>query len=745
MLKTERFVTGTVIAIIISCCTVSYAQQKKIITPEMAFKSPAPVLTKQLPNISGWLDDKKYLLSKKKEGEDKPSTFIIDASNGKETGEKKPDVNWDEFKDVVTEGITASKPLLSNRENTKHLYVNENDLYLLDTKKKEFKRVTESPAEEKNPTFSPDGNRLAYTRDNNLFALDLNTGKETQFTNDASDVVYNGWAAWVYFEEIFGRPTRYRAFWWSPNSKEIAFYRFDETHVPMFPIYNSDGHHGTLERTRYPKAGDPNPMVKFGVANLESGNVVWADFNEQDDQYFGTPFWTPDGKELWTQWMNRLQNNVKIYQIDRTTGAKKEIYDEKQSSWVEWLDDLRFLKNGSGFIIKTDKDGWAHYYLYDMNGKLKNKITDGEWTVNNIEVLDEDNGLLYFTAKKEASTRTDLYKVRLNGKNLERLTFGNFTHSVRVSPGGSYFVTTYSNVATPSKMALCNNRGKVLRELGDTWQKDLDEYELAKTELITIPVSGGYNLPATITLPPQMDKTKKYPVLISVYGGPNSQNVSDGWRLSMQNQGLAAEGLIQFTVDHRGSGHFGKKGMASMYRNLGKWEMSDYSEAVEWLRKQPYVDAGKICITGGSYGGYVTAMALTAGADYFTHGIANFSVTDWKLYDTHYTERYMSTPQENPEGYEFGSVLTHAGKYKGLLRIVHGSTDDNVHFQNSLQLADTLENLGKHFEFMVYPNERHGWGPPKSDHSRMESIRFYYQYLLEKEFPEALFVKKPKT
>ncbi len=711
----------------------------------MAFKTPAPVLTKQLPNISGWLDDKKYLLSKKKEGEEKPTTIIIDAGNGKETGEKKPDVNWDEFKGVVAEGFTASRPLLSTKENTKHIYAKENDLYLLDSKKKDFKRVTNSPSEEKNPTFSPDGNCLAYTRDNNLFALDLTTGKETQFTNDASDVVYNGWAAWVYFEEIFGRPTRYRAFWWSPNSKEIAFYRFDETNVPMFPIYNSDGHHGTLERTRYPKAGDPNPMVKFGVANLESGKVVWADFNENDDQYFGTPFWTPDGKGLWTQWMNRLQNNVKIYQINRITGAKKEIYDEKQNSWVEWLDDLRFLKNGSGFIIKTDKDGWAHYYLYDMDGKLKNKITDGEWTVNNIEVLDEDNGLLYFTAKKEASTRTDLYKVRLNGKNLERLTFGNFTHSVRVSPGGSYFITTYSNVTTPSKMALCNNRGKVLRELGDTWQKDLDEYELAKTELFTIPVSGGYNLPATITLPPQMDKTKKYPVLISVYGGPNSQNVSDGWRLSMQNQGLAAEGLIQFTVDHRGSGHFGKKGMALMYRNLGKWEMSDYSEAVEWLRKQPYVDAGKICITGGSYGGYVTAMALTAGADYFTHGIANYSVTDWKLYDTHYTERYMSTPQENPEGYEFGSVFTHAGKYKGLLRIVHGSTDDNVHFQNSLQLADTLENLGKHFEFMVYPNERHGWGLPKSDHSRMESIRFYYKYLLEKEFPESLFVKKSKT
>jgi dipeptidyl-peptidase-4 len=250
-----------------------------------------------------------------------------------------------------------------------------------------------------------------------------------------------------------------------------------------------------------------------------------------------------------------------------------------------------------------------------------------------------------------------------------------------------------------------------------------------------------------LTLPPHLDQTKKYPVLISIYGGPNAGTVADGWRMNIQSQGLATEGLIQLAVDHRASGHFGKEGVALMYRNLGKWEMNDYIEAVKWLRSKPYVDSTKICITGGSYGGYVTCMALTYGADYFQYGVANFSVTDWKLYDTHYTERYMNTPSENPEGYAFGSVITHAAKYKGLLRIVHGTTDDNVHMQNTLQLVDTLENLGKHFELMVYPNERHGWGPPKSDHLRMESIRFYYKYLLEKEFPEKSFStnKRNKT
>ncbi|HTK81516.1 MAG TPA: prolyl oligopeptidase family serine peptidase, partial [Bacteroidota bacterium] len=332
----------------------------------------------------------------------------------------------------------------------------------------------------------------------------------------------------------------------------------------------------------------------------------------------------------------------------------------------------------------------------------------------------------------------------LDGTGLKRLTFGEFTHSVKLSPDASYFVTTYSNVLTPPKMALCDNDGKKVRELGDSWKKELDDYEIAKTDLITIPTSDGYKLPALMTLPATLEPGKKYPVLISIYGGPNAGTVSDGWRLSMQTQGLANEGLIQVAVDHRASGHFGKEGVALMYHNLGKWEMNDYIEAVKWLRTQPYVDPNKICITGGSYGGYVTCMALTYGADYFQYGIANYSVTDWRLYDSHYVERYMDTPAENPEGYKFGSVITHVNNYKGLLRIVHGSTDDNVHYQNSLQLIDTLENLGKHFEFMTYPNERHGWGPPKSDHSRMEAMRFYYKYLLEKEFPEQAFAKKSK-
>jgi dipeptidyl-peptidase-4 len=693
-----------------SCIGLTAQAQQKRLNQAQAMGTELS-LTKPMNMVSGWSDENHYIEFDSKDRKQ----YAVDIKTGERTAYTPPpksDVN---------------------------VMIKDKDVYI-QYGKEEAKRLTNNSDEELNPTLSPDGKYVAFTRNNDLYAVEVASGKEIRYTTDATDVIYNGYASWVYFEEILGRATRYKAFWWAPNSKHLAFMRFDDTKVPMFPINGSTGQHGYVEKTRYPKAGDPNPEVKIGFAPTEGGTVVWADFNQKDDQYFGTPYWSFDGSNMMVQWLNRGQDNLKFYAVDPTTGAKKEIYDEKQTSWVDLDFDgrIEYLKDNKHYILKSDKTGWAHFYLYTLDGKLINPITSGKWQVGNLLYTDEKSKVIYFTARKEASTRTDLYRIDYSGKNLKRLTFGEYTHQVQMSPNGKNFITTYSNVTTPQKRTLLDNNGKVVKELGDSKAEDFDQYIYGKTEMIYIPSEDGlYQLPAVITYPTDFDQTKKYPVVMSIYGGPNAGSVTNSWK-GTGNQWWANEGIIQIAVDHRASGQFGKEGVALMHRSLGKWEMKDYGTAAQWLKAKSWVDSKKLLITGHSYGGYISTLALTMGADNFDYGYAGAPVTSWELYDSHYTERFMDTPQENPEGYKAASVLTYVDKYKGLLRIMHGDMDDNVHVQNTIQLVDKLTNTNKHFELMIYPGSRHGFGPSKAAHDRAERFRFYYQNLLNKPVPAGL-------
>jgi dipeptidyl-peptidase-4 len=728
------FTAFAVISVSLLLSAVVHAQPGSTLTFEQVFKNAEPGITRPLPNISGWADDRHYLELKKKEGDDRPRLYIVDAETGTDSvyHDLKP------YADVCPAGLVPDSPLSSSTDFTRHIYSFHNDLYALDTRTRSCRRLTQSAAQERNPALSPDGKHVAFTRDNDLFSIDLVSDVETRYTTDGSETILNGWASWVYYEEILGRASRYRAFWWAPDSKTIAFYRFDDGQVPVFPLFNAEGPHGSLEHTHYPKPGDPNPAVRIGTVRTGTTSVTWAAFNEKDDQYFGPPFWTPDGNQLLIQWMNRAQDTLTLYGLDPRTGTLRTLYREHQKSWVDWHESVTFVGKGEGFVLRSDRGGWSHLYLHSMDGRLRGRLTSGNWNVTGLLAVDTTAQIAYFTARKEASTRTDLYRVRLDGTGFRRLTAGDDTHTISMSPAQSFFVTTFSNVARPPRMSIHRSDGSLVRELGDAMTEDFGRFLLGKTEMLTIPTPDGLALPAYWMLPVNFDPSRTYPVLISVYGGPNAGSVFDGWK-GISNQWLALEGVIQIAVDHRGSGHFGKKGVALMHRRLGYWEMHDYGTAARWLRALPYVDSSRICITGSSYGGYVTCMALTAGSDYFTHGIAELAVTDWHLYDSHYTERFMDTPAENPAGYKEGSVLTHAHKYKGMLAIVHGTMDDNVHMQNAVQLVDTLQDLNKHFETMFYPGGRHGWGGQKALHLRLETYRFYYYYLLRKEFPEDLF------
>jgi dipeptidyl-peptidase-4 len=696
----------------------------KKITYEQAYLNKEPLLIKTLSEAF-WLDDENVLL---KEQDEKAGTTRLMKVSAK-TGEKTVFLDYATLQKSLPQGTRAADPAAVSPDYSRLVYEHQNDLYLFLPKTQTLRRLTATPEEEKNPRLSPDCRYLAYTRANNLYAYDLDGGLEYQITVDGSETVSNGWASWVYYEEILGRSSKYAAFWWSPDSRKIAFLRFDDSPVPIFPIFRSTGVHGELERERYPKPGDPNPKVNLGIAALPENKVVWADFDENADHYVAWPVWLPAGDRLAVQWMNRGQDNVKIFSVDLKTGGKEEVFDEKQAAWVEFFEDLYFFKDGSGFLLRSDVDGWRHLYYYDLEAKLRARLTEGPWQVTSIGLVDEKNKWVYFSAGKEKSTDADLYRVRLDGQGLERLSKEPATHSCQVSPGGSYFLDTSTSVGHPSKRDLCRSDGTWIRAIDSSDSPALKEYAIGRKELFTIPTEDGYALPAYWILPPDFDQSKKYPVLFTIYSGPGSPTVANSYP-PLSSLYLAQEGIIVLSVDHRGSGHFGKKGVALMHRCLGKWEMNDLIQAVKWLRQKPFVDSARIGITGGSYGGYTTCLALTYGADYFTHGIASSSVTDWKLYDSVYTERYMDAPAENKQGYEFGSVLTHAKNLKGVLLLEHGDMDDNVHMQNTIELIDTLMDQDKVVEYMVYPNQRHGYSGKKRENSRRRSVDFWFRHLL---------------
>jgi dipeptidyl-peptidase-4 len=699
----------------------------KKLTFEQAYLRGKPRLFQPFPMNQGWIDDHHYLVLERDEKAKTQKMFKINAR----TGKKALFLDYAEIQKALPTGFGAAQHIQNTKDYTGLLYSRKGDLYYFSVKGREFKRLTATLQNENNPRFSPDGKFLAYTRGRNLYTLEIESGLEYQLTQDGSDTVYNGWASWVYYEEILGRRTRYSAFWWSPDSLRISFLRFNDSPVPTFPLFRSGGAHGELEIERYPKAGDPNPYVKLGVCSATGGKVVWADVKERADHYVAFPFWYSDSSKLTFQWMNRDQNTIKLYGMDLKAGEKTEILQERQPTWVEFYQDLHFFSNGKDILLRSDVDGWSHLYIYDLERNLKKRLTKGNWTVSNIALVDENRQKVFFHARKEKSTETHLYSVKLDGSGLKRLTQQPGSHRASVSPGGSFFIDSYSSIDTPSRQDILRTDGTFIRTTADSRTQVLEEYKLGKKELLTVTTEDGVNLPAYWILPPFFDENAIYPVLFTIYGGPGSSSVSNSYPY-LPLLFLAQEGIIVFSLDHRGSGHFGKNGMALMHRKLGKWEMNDLTEGVKWLQKKPFIDKSRIGITGGSYGGYTTCMALTYGADYFTHGYARSSVTDWHLYDSVYTERYMDRPVDNKEGYTFGSVMTHAKKLKGVLFLSHGDMDDNVHMQNTIQLIDKLIDLGKKFFFIPYPNQRHGYRGSKRQHSDRHFIDFWFEHFLNR-------------
>ena len=591
-------------------------------------------------------------------------------------------------------------------------------------------------AQDRNATPSPDGTMVAFTRDNDLWVRSVADSVETRLTFDGSELILNGYASWVYYEEIFGRASRYKAFWWSPDSKRLGFYRFDNTHVPMFPIYSPFGQDGKLNQTRYPKAGEPNPSVRIGIIEARRGaQPVWADFDDSPEQYFGTPFWGADSRELYVSREPRRQSVLDLYAVSVEDGSKRQVYHEEYpDAWVEWIEGMIFTDKGL-YMARNFETGWEQIYFLGYDGTLK-RLTDGEnWGIRLLKV-DEKKGDVWFTAKRDSRVHTTLYRLDKKGR-ITALTDPELNLSgARISEDGKRFEGLASTARTPNAL-ISGRTDKYAMQIDSTLAGGLVEGPLPQLVQIS---NDGFDLYGLMSLPKGFDPAKKYPVQVQLYGGPGTPYVRDSWGDRDASDAWCYDnGVIYIVVDPRSSGENGRRGMDQAFRRMTVIELQDYIAWAKWLQALPYVDGSRIGVKGFSFGGTTTAMLVLRYPQYFRCGIAGGGVYDWHLYDTHYTERFMDTPQANPDGYAEASVMTWVPQVfagdgpkplPNALCLTHGTGDDNVHFQNTLQLIDALQQAGYQFELRIYPDGMHGYRGKQHEHDAAAEAIFWTKWLL---------------
>lgn len=563
------------------------------------------------------------------------------------------------------------------------------------------------------PALSPDGSKLGYVKANNLYFSDLKRGEEVQVTTDGKEnQIINGHTDWVY-EEEFGFP---EGFYWSPDSKRLAYYRFDESRVPLFTMDIYGPLYPKRHEFKYPKAGETNSQVTIHIYDLDGKQTRRVETGDPAaDQYIPKVQWTDNPSQLVVIRANRHHNKVEFLLADATSGSTRTLFTEESQTWID-TDDLllRFLPGGQELLWASDRDGFRHLYLYQLDGKAPRQVTKGNWDVTDYYGYDAKTKTLYYQSTEGGSTRRHVYSQSLDGKKKKNLTeaSGLTWNNASFSSGLRYYILRASAEGVPSITSLHDNTGKQLRVYEDNQalKQRLADYKLSPRRFATLKAANGQELNSYTILPPDFDSTKKYPVFMFVYGGPGSQQVTENWggAYYFLFNVLASKGYIVACVDNRGTGGRGRDFKKSTYLNLGKLETEDQIASAQALAKLPYVDAGRIGIFGWSYGGYMTLLAMTKGADVFKAGVAVAPVTNWRYYDTIYTERFLRTPQENPKGYDENSPINFTNQVKGKLLLMHGTGDDNVHYQNSIEFVNAMIKSNKQFQTFFYPNRAHG-------------------------------------
>jgi dipeptidyl-peptidase-4 len=600
-----------------------------------------------------------------------------------------------------------SKLLLATELDQIYRRSSEGTYFVYDINSKELTLVSTDKIQE--PTFSPDGTKIAYGFQNNLYVKELSSGSVKQITKDgAKNRIINGITDWVY-EEEFGFV---RAFDWNKNSDKIAFIRFDETNVPQYSMdIMGQELYPSQQVFKYPKAGEENAKVSLHLYDLAKESISNIDLSSYNNYYMPRIKWTSDAAVLSVQLMNRHQNTLDLVFVNASEETSELILQETDNAYVDVRDDLTFLNNNS-FIWTSEKSGWNHIYQYDKTGTLKNQITNGSWEVTSYYGFDENTGRIYYQSTENGSINRDVYSVLKSGKNKVRLSEGTGSNRASFSKDFTYYINTFSNAETPNVFTLHKAKtGKLLREIknNEAVKNKLKGYKVSPKEFSTIAING-FDLNMYTIKPLDFDPNKEYPMFMYQYSGPGSQNVSNSWGGSNDywHQMLAQEGYIVVCVDGRGTGYKGRDFKKMTQKELGKFEVEDQISAAKKLGDLPYIDKNRIGIWGWSYGGFMSSNCLFQGADTFSMAIAVAPVGSWRFYDTIYTERYMQTPQENATGYDNNSPISHVDKLKGDFLLVHGSGDDNVHLQNTMRLAEALIQANKQFEWAVYPDKNHG-------------------------------------
>ncbi|MBQ4376633.1 MAG: S9 family peptidase [Bacteroidales bacterium] len=557
--------------------------------------------------------------------------------------------------------------------------------------------------------FSPDGSKVAYVRDNNLYVMTLSNLKEQAVTTDGlANHIINGTTDWVYEEEF----TITRGFRFSPDSRRIAFYRFDESNVKEYSMQMWGDLYPSEYKYKYPKAGEDNSRVEILIYDLQDKSTLRPELGSENDQYLPRFQWTNDPATLCVMRMNRLQNRMELLLVDAVQNTVSPLYDETSDTYIEVPSTIKFLNDGKNFIISSERGGYNQLYFCDMEGKMQQRITPGEYDVVEVCGIDEKRHQIYYTAHKSSAINTELFVCDFKGRRTTQLSTEEGTHNAVFSKGCRYYIDVFSTTAKAPVTTLYNQKGKAIRVLEDNaaLQRKIEEYGANRKRFGTLTTSLGTELNYYVILPEDFDSTKRYPLLFYVYGGPGSQQVVNAYRGGDNYwfHMLSQKGYVVACFDGRGTGGRGTEFRNQTYRNLGAMECEDAIEAARWFGSKAWVDEGRIGIFGWSFGGYLSTLALLKGNDVFKAAIAVAPVTTWRYYDNIYTERFLQRPQDNAEGYDNNSPLNFADRLKGNYLLIHGTGDDNVHFQNAVDMVSALERAGKQFEFRIYPNKNHG-------------------------------------